>query len=179
MWTLLIGAAILIAVIVIYNSLIKLRVQADNAWSDIDVQLKRRYDLIPNLVEVVKGYAAHERGTFEAVIAARSRAMAALGPAARAEAEGELQQTLKSLFALSEAYPQLQAASNFRSLQDSLERIEDALQNARRYYNAVVRDLNTRVQQFPANLVAGAFGIHEREFFAIDEGQRQSPQVPF
>jgi LemA protein len=179
MWTVLIAAAVLAVAVLIYNSLVRLRVQADNAWADIDVQLKRRYDLIPNLVETVKGYAAHERGTLEAVIEARSRAMAAQGPAAKAEAEGELQRTLKSLFALSEAYPQLQAAENFRSLQDSLTRIEEAVQSARRYYNAVVRDLNTKIHQFPTNLVATVFGFREREFFQIAEAEREAPRVQF
>jgi LemA protein len=179
MWTILIAVAVVVVVILIYNSLVKLRVQSDNAWADIDVQLKRRYDLIPNLVETVKAYAAHERGTLEAVIDARSRAMSAQGPAAKAEAEGELQRTLKSLFALSESYPQLRAADNFRSLQDSLTRIEDAVQNARRYYNAVVRDLNTKIHQVPSNLVAGAFGIREREFFEISDGERAAPKVQF
>jgi LemA protein len=176
LWT-LITAALLLAVILVYNSLVKLRIQADNAWSDIDVQLKRRHDLVPNLVEVVKGYTAHERSTLEAVVEARSRAMTAQGPAARGEAEGQLQRSLGSLFALAESYPQLRAADGFRSLHQSLSAVEDALQNARRYYNAVVRDLNTRVQQFPSNLVAGAFGIREREFFQIAEGEQVVPNV--
>lgn len=179
MLTILIAAVIVIAVIVIYNSLVRLKVQADNAWADIDVQLKRRYDLIPNLVETVKGYAAHERQTLEAVIDARSRAMSAGGPAERAEAESMLTQTLRSLFALSEAYPDLRAADNFRSLQASLEQIEDAVQSARRYYNAVVRDLNTRIQQFPSNIVAATLGFSPREFFAIDEAERAAPKVSF
>src|SRR5690606_28779159 len=144
-----------------------LKVRAESAWSDIDVQLKRRHDLIPNLVETVKGYAAHEKGTFEAVVNARSRAMSAQGPAARAEAENMLSGALKSLFALAEAYPQLRAAENFGQLQQSLNAIEDAVQNARRYYNAVVRDLNTKIQQFPSNIIARSFGFREREFFEI------------
>ena len=179
MLTILIAAVIVVAVIMIYNSLVQLKVRADNAWADIDVQLKRRYDLIPNLVETVKGYAAHERQTLEAVIDARSRAMAAQGPAERAEAEGVLTHTLKSLFALSEAYPDLRAADNFRSLHDSLERIEEGVQSARRYYNAVVRDLNTRIQQFPSNLVAATFGFTPREFFEIGETERAAPKVSF
>ncbi|MGI9181386.1 MAG: LemA family protein [Longimicrobiaceae bacterium] len=182
MWVLLIVAVIIIiGVVVIYNSLVRLRVQADNAWSDIDVQLKRRYDLIPNLVETVKGYAAHEKGTLEAVIDARSRAINAqgAGPAARAEAEAGLAGALKSLFALSESYPQLQAAGNFRALQDSLGSIEEAVQNARRYYNAVVRDYNTRIHTVPSNVVAGAFGFQPREFFEIATAEREAPRVSF
>jgi LemA protein len=176
-WTIAAAAALLVLTILVYNSLVRLRNQADNAWSDIDVQLKRRHDLIPNLVEAVRGYTAHERDTLEAVVSARARAMSVEGPAARAAAEGDLQAALRSLFALSESYPQLQAANNFLSLQDSLGRVEDALQNARRYYNAVVRDLNTRVQQFPTNLVAAAFGIGEREFFSVAGDENQAPTV--
>jgi LemA protein len=157
MWPVLIIVALLVAVFFLYNGLVRLKVQADSAWSDIDVQLKRRHDLVPNLVETVKGYAGHERGTLEAVVAARSRAMSAQGPAARAEAETMLTGALKSLFALSEAYPQLRATENFGTLQSSLGNIEDAIQNARRYYNAVVRDLNTKILQFPGNLIARSF----------------------
>jgi len=139
---------ILIFLIGMYNALVRLKVQVDNAWADIDVQLKRRYDLIPNLVETVKGYAAHEKGTLEAVINARNRAMTATSPADKAQAENMLSGALKSLFALSEAYPQLRAIESFTSLQASLTQIEDNVQNARRYYNAVVRDLNTKIQQY-------------------------------
>jgi LemA protein len=179
MWAILILIALVLFVFVLYNGLVRLKVQADAAWADIDVQLKRRYDLIPNLVETVKGYAGHERGTLEAVIAARSRAMAATGPAEKAEAENQLTGALKSLFALSEAYPQLRAAENFASLQASLSSIEDAIQNARRYYNAVVRDLNTRILTFPSNLIARTFGFREREYFEIAEGERSVPKVSF
>jgi LemA protein len=140
---------------------------------------KRRHDLVPNLVETVKGYASHERGTLESVVEARSRAMSAQGPASRAEAENMLTGALKSLFALAEAYPQLRAAENFGQLQQQLAGIEDAIQNARRYYNAVVRDLNTKIQQFPSNLVARTFGFREREFFEIDDGERAVPRVSF
>src|SRR5690606_1883133 len=166
-------------VFVIYNSLIKLRVQADAAWSDIDVQLKRRYDLVPNLVETVKGYAAHERGTLDAVVEARSRAMMAQGPAEKAAAENALTGTLKSLFALAENYPQLRAVEGFTQLQGSLSQIEDAVQNARRYYNAVVRDLNTKIHQFPSNLVARTFGFRDREFFEAPEADGSVPRVRF
>ena len=175
----LILIVLVILVFVIYNGLVQLKVRADGAWSDIDVQLKRRYDLIPNLVETVKGYASHERGTLESVVEARSRAMSAQGPAAKAEAEGQLTGALKSLFALAEAYPQLRAAENFGQLQAQLGEIEDAVQNARRYYNAVVRDLNTRILQFPSNLVARTFGFREREFFQLAENERSVPRVSF
>ncbi|HXE79162.1 MAG TPA: LemA family protein [Vicinamibacterales bacterium] len=180
---LLVVAVVLgLAVIGIYNGLVKLKVQAENAWADIDVQLKRRHDLIPNVVEIVKGYASHERQTLEAVVSARSRAVSVQGsgPAERGQAEGALTAALRGLFALAEAYPQLRASENFAQLQHTLGQIEEAIQNARRYYNAVVRDLNTRVQQFPSNLVAGAFGFGTREFFEIaDETQREAPQVKF
>jgi LemA protein len=179
MWPILILIALVVAVFFIYNGLVALKVRADNAWADVDVQLKRRYDLIPNLVETVKGYASHEKGTLEAVIDARARAMAAQSPAEKAEAENVLTGTLKSLFALSESYPQLRAVESFTSLQASLGSIEDAIQNARRYYNAVVRDLNTRVMQFPSNLVARTFGFREREFFEIAESERTAPRVSF
>jgi LemA protein len=180
MWILLVLAAVAAVVIGIYNALVRLRVQSDNAWADVDVQLKRRYDLIPNLFETVQGYAGHEKGTLEAVIQARNRAIAAEGPAAKAEAEGMLGQALRQLFALAEAYPQLRAVESFTQLQATLAELEDAIQNARRYYNAVVRDLNTRIHQFPSNLVAGGFGFREREFFELgSEAERQPPQVSF
>jgi len=163
-----------------YNSLVRLKVQCDNAWADIDVQLKRRYDLIPNLVETVKGYAGHEKGTLEAVINARNRAMSATGPADKAQAENMLSGALKSLFALSEAYPQLRAIESFTSLQNSLTQIEDTVQNARRYYNAVVRDLNTKILQFPTNIFAGMLGFKQREFFEVTSAaEREAPKVSF
>ena len=163
-----------------YNGLVRLKVQCDNAWADIDVQLKRRYDLIPNLVETVKGYAGHEKGTLEAVINARNRAMSATGPADKAQAENMLSGALKSLFALSEAYPQLRAIESFTSLQNSLTQIEDTVQNARRYYNAVVRDLNTKILQFPTNIFAGILGFKEREFFEVTSAtEREAPKVSF
>ncbi len=174
-------AILALAVIVIYNGLVRLNVQTDNAWADIDVQLKRRHDLIPNVVESVKGYAGHERQTLEAVINARNRAVAAqaAGPAERAQAEGTLVGALRGLFALAESYPQLRAAENFAQLQATLAQIEDAVQNARRYYNAVVRDLNTRVQQFPSNILAGMFGFKSREFFEIPDTEKAVLQVKF
>ena len=179
---LILGVLVLIAgfLIVMYNALVRLKVQCDNAWADIDVQLKRRYDLIPNLVETVKGYAGHEKGTLEAVINARNRAMTATGPADKAQAENMLSGALKSLFALSEAYPQLRAIESFTSLQSSLSQIEDTVQNARRYYNAVVRDLNTKIQQFPTNILAGMFGFQPREFFEVTAAaEREAPKVSF
>jgi LemA protein len=163
-----------------YNSLVQLKVRSDSAWSDIDVQLKRRHDLIPNLVETVKGYAAHEKGTFENVARYRSAAMAATSTEDRAQAEGALTQALRGLLAVAEAYPQLQASQQFQSLQNSLNEIENALQNARRYYNAVVRDLNTRIQSFPTNIIAGIFNFKERQFFEITEpAERNVPAVKF
>jgi LemA protein len=180
-WVIL-GLVVLLVIILIgmYNSLVRLKVQTDNAWADIDVQLKRRYDLIPNLVETVKGYAAHEKGTLEAVINARNRAMTASSPADKAQAENMLSGALKSLFALSEAYPQLRAVESFTSLQNSLSEIEDNVQNARRYYNAVVRDLNTKIQQFPTNIFAGMLGFQPRQFFEVSgAAEREAPKVSF
>jgi LemA protein len=178
-----IAVVLLILVLIVvgmYNSLIQLRVQCDNAWSDIDVQLKRRYDLIPNLVETVKGYAAHEKGTLEDVVAARNRAMGSQGPAAKAEAEGALTAALRQVFALAEAYPQLRAVESFNQLQATLNQIEDSVQNARRYYNAVVRDLNTKIAQFPSNIIAGMFNFKPREFFEISApAERDVPKVSF
>lgn len=169
------------ALVAMYNGLVRLRVQADNAWSDIDVQLKRRHDLIPNVVETVKGYAAHEKGTLEAVVEARSKAVSvtSAGPAERGAAEGQLTTALRGLFALAENYPQLRAVESFTQLQTTLSQIEDAVQSARRYYNAVVRDLNTKIQTFPSNIVAGMFGFKPREFFQAQEEERAVPQVKF
>ena len=178
-------AGIIIVVLIawpisIYNRLVLLRNRFQNAYSQIDVQLKRRYDLIPNLVETVKGYAAHEKGTLEAVINARNRAMTATSPGDRAQAENMLSGALKSLFALSEAYPQLRAIESFTSLQTSLTQIEDTVQNARRYYNAVVRDLNTKIQQFPTNIFANMLGFKAREFFEVSApAEREAPKVSF
>ena len=180
-WVILIALVLLIVILIgMYNSLVRLKVTTDNAWADIDVQLKRRYDLIPNLVETVKGYAGHEKDTLEAVINARNRAMSASSPADKAQAENMLSGTLKSLFALSEAYPQLRAIESFTSLQNTLSQIEDTVQNARRYYNAVVRDLNTKIQQFPTNIFAGMLGFKPREFFEVTAPtEREAPKVSF
>ncbi len=171
---------LLVYVVAAYNGLVGLKVRAENSWADIDVQLKRRYELIPNLVETVKGYAGHETGTLETVVQARNRALSAQGPAAKAEAESALSRSLQSLFALGEAYPQLRAVEAFTRLQGSLSDIEEAIQNARRYYNAVVRDLNTKIQQVPSNIVAGMFHFTPREFFEItSSAERQAPKVSF
>src|SRR5512142_389069 len=177
---LVIVAAVIFFLIALYNGLVQLKVRADSAWSDIDVQLKRRHDLIPNLVETVKGYATHEKGTFENIAKWRSAAMSATAPADRAQAEGQLTMALKSLFAVAEAYPQLRANENFMSLQNSLAQIEGDVQNARRYYNAVVRDYNTRIQSFPANMFAGMFGFTPRQFFELETpADREVPSVKF
>ncbi|MGK9050496.1 LemA family protein [Xaviernesmea oryzae] len=180
----LIGIVVLVALyaVVIYNGLVKSRQMAEEAWSGIDVQLKRRADLIPNLIETVKGYAAHEKSTLEEVIELRNRAQAvpAGDVAGRAEAEGLLGQALGKLFALAEAYPDLKASQNFSELQASLETIESEIQMARRYYNGAARDLNVKVESFPSNLVAGQFGFAKRDYFEItDEADRAVPAVKF
>jgi LemA protein len=162
-----------------YNSLVQLRVRSESAWSDIDVQLKRRHDLIPNLVETVKGYAAHEKDTFENVAKFRSMAMQATGPVDKAAAENQLTGALKSLFAVAENYPQLQASQEFTQLQNSLNEIEDAIQNARRYYNAVARDLNTKIQSFPTNILAGMYGFQQKQFFEAAAADREPVAVKF
>jgi LemA protein len=178
--TLIVIGALALIIVFIYNGLVRLKVQCDNAWADIDVQLKRRYDLIPNLVETVKGYASHEKDTLDAVISARNRAMVAQGPHAKGEAEGMLAGALRQLFALAEAYPQLRAVESFTQLQQSLNQIEDHLQNARRYYNAVVRDFNTKIHQIPSNIVASMCGFKEREFFEVTAAaEREAPRVNF
>ncbi len=171
--------AIVVVLILIFNSLVQLRVRSESAWSDIDVQLKRRHDLIPNLVEAVKGYAAHEQGTFARVTQLRTEAMQATTPSARAQAEGQLTNALKSLFAVAENYPQLQASQQFSQLQSQISETEDNIQNARRYYNAVVRDLNTKIEQFPTNLLAGAFGFQEKQFFEAAAAEREPAAVKF
>ncbi len=173
-------AAIVIFAIVSYNRLVSLSQRTQSAWSDVDVQLKRRTDLVPNLVESVKGYAAHERGTLDAVIRARGAAVAAQTPESRAQAEGQLTQALHGLFALAESYPDLKASANFQALQASLGEIEDAVQSARRYFNAVVRDFNTTIEIFPSNLVAGLFQFREHAYFELERpGERQVPKVSF
>jgi len=161
-----------------YNRLARLRLLAVNAWSDIDVQLKRRHDLIPSLVETVKGAAGYERDTLEAVVAARNRALQASGPAALGPVERDLANSVRQIFALAEAYPEIRALESFLSLQRTLSEIEDHIQDARRYYNAVVRDLNTAIQQFPSNLVAGLFGFGPGEFFGLaDAAEAVTPTI--
>ncbi len=178
---LLVIIAVLILMFVgIYNGLVKLRNTSEQAWSDVDVQLKRRYDLVPNLVETVKGYASHEKDTFEKVVQARNQAMQATSPGDKAQAENFLQSTLKSLFALAEAYPDLKANQNFIQLQTELSNIEEQIQLARRYYNAVVRDLNTKIESVPSNIVANMFNFQKKEFFELESAEeRKAPQVSF
>jgi LemA protein len=169
-------------VIMIYNGLVAMRQRVGQAFADIDVQLKQRHDLIPNLVETVKGYAAHERGTLEAVVKARTVAVAAQGPAQQAAAENALSGALRQLFALSESYPDLKANSNFQQLQAELTDIENKLAAARRFFNNSVQEYNTGIQQFPAALFAGIFGFAPREFFDVGEDRKaldQAPQVKF
>lgn len=169
--------------IAVYNSLIKGRNQVDEAWSDIDVQLKRRYDLIPNLVETVKGYASHEKEVFQKVTEARAQALSAEkagDPAGVAKAENMLSGALKSLFAVSESYPELKANQNFLELQRDLTDTEDKIQASRRFYNGNVRDFNTSLQVFPRNIVASMFSFKEREFFELEnEAEREKPEVKF
>jgi len=172
-------ALIVIALIALYNRFVRYRNRVDNAWAQIEVQLKRRWDLIPNLVETVKGYAAHERGTFEAVTEARANAQRAEGPAATAAAEGILGQALGRLFAVAEAYPELQADENFRQLQDELAGTENRIAVSRQVYNDTVLTYNNAIQTFPGVVLAGPFGFAKREFFETDDTQREAPQVDF
>jgi len=163
-----------------YNGLVRGRNRVKESWSDIDVQLKRRYDLIPNLIETVKGYAEHERSTLDAVIQARSRAMGAQTVAEHAQAENMLSGALKSLFALSEAYPQLRAVESFAKLQDELSDTENKIQAARRFYNTNVMALNTMIESFPTNMIAGQFGFQKSEFFELNnEAAREPVPVKF
>lgn len=177
-----IALAIVVVVIlflwVSYNKLVKSRIRVDEAWSDITVQLKRRLDLIPNLVESVKGYAAHESGVFEAVTQARSNVMSAQGVKDTAAAENQFEGALKSLFAVAEAYPDLKANQNFIQLQQELVDTEDKIQASRRFYNGGVRDLNTVIQTFPSNIIAGMFGFKNRDFFELDEAQQKAAEKP-
>lgn len=168
-------AVIGFSVALIYNSLVTLKNRTDESWSDIDVQLKRRYDLIPNLVETVKGYAAHERELFEKVTVARASAMQAGNDHDKMAAENVLSGALKSLFAVSENYPDLKANQNFLELQKELSDTENKIQSARRFYNANVRDFNTKIEQFPSNLIAGSFLFTKREFFESDDEAVKNP----
>ena len=174
--------AFVLWIITIYNRLVTLRQRVNQSFADVDVQLKQRHDLIPNLVETVKGYAGHERGTLEAVVQARNTAMAAHGPAQQAAAENMLSSALRQLFALSEAYPDLKANQNFQQLQNELSDIENKLAAARRFFNNAVQEYNASIQQFPAALFAGSLGFGEREFFDVGEARAQldkPPQVKF
>ena len=180
LWIILGLAVVLITWLIgVYNSLIKLRNRTDEAWSDIDVQLKRRYNLIPNLVETVKGYATHERELFEKVTKARTAAMGAQDPADKAQAENALSGTLKSLFAVAENYPDLKANQNFLELQKELSDTENKIQAARRFYNGNVRDFNIKIQKFPNTLVAGMLGFKGRDFFEVEEEARGPVKVSF
>ncbi len=168
---LIIVVVVALLVIYIYNSLVRAKVRTDEAWSDITVQLKRRYDLIPNLVNTVKGYAKHEEKVFTKVTEARTKAMAAEGPAEAAKADNMFQAALKSLFAVAEAYPQLRASENFQKLQDEVTDTEDKIQASRRFYNGAARDLNIKIQTFPNNIFASLLGFKRREFFDVDQGE--------
>ena len=173
-------AVAVVALIAMYNGLIRFKVRVDEAWSDIDVQLKRRYDLIPNLVETVKGYAAHEQGTLQKVVEARAAAMQAGNTAEKAKTENMLSDTLKSIFALAENYPDLKANQNFLELQKELSDTENKIQAARRFYNGNVRDFNTKLQVFPTNIIGNMLGFKDREFFGIeDEKEKEAVQVKF
>lgn len=174
-----VGALILVgAVIYIYNSMVRAKVRTDEAWSDISVQLKRRLDLIPNLVESVKGYAGHEKQVFENVTKARANTLKAQGVAETAQAENQFEAALKSLFAVAENYPQLRATENFQQLQAELVDTEDKIQAARRFYNGAARDLNIKIQTFPTNLLAGALGFKMREFFEVDTTEAVAANQP-
>lgn len=175
-----VGAAAVVGIwlVALFNGLITLKNRVDESWSDIDVQLKRRYDLIPNLVETVKSYAAHEKEIFLKVAEARSLAMGAKSPGEHDKAENALTGTLKSLFAVAEAYPDLKASQNFLQLQDELSDTENKVQAARRFYNGNVRDFNTKMEKFPGNLISKSLGFVKREFFGIENGaEREVPKV--
>ena len=177
---LIIIAILAVGIIGIYNSLITLKNKVDEGWADIDTQLKRRYDLIPNMVEAVKGYAKHEKSTFENVTKARNMAMTATTPEEKAKAENMLTSTLKSLFAVAENYPELKANENFLNLQNTLKEIEEHIQLSRRYYNATVKDFNTKIELFPNNIIAGPFGFKKRQYFEItNEKERENVKVSF
>ena len=180
LWVIL-GVVLLVVLygIVQYNALIRLRNRIESAWSQIDVQLQRRYDLIPNLVETVKGYAGHEKAVFENVTEARANAMNPHGPAEQAQAENMVTSALKSLFAVAEAYPDLKANQNFAGLQEELSGTEGKIAYARQFYNDSVQSYNTKIQTFPTNLIAGPFGFKEREYFEADEAGRGPVQVQF
>lgn len=170
---------IILWLIFTYNRLVKLRIMTDQAWSDVEVQLKRRHDLIPNLIESVKGYASHERNTLEEIVKLRNSAIEATSPEKKIEAENMLTKALRQLFALAENYPDLKASANFQKLQDELAKIEDILSQARRYFNAVVRDYNTSISIFPNNLIASLLGFLPKTFFETEEEEKAVPTVKF
>lgn len=177
---LIIGGVLVLWLIGTFNGLVRARNRVKEAWADIDVQLKRRYDLIPNLVETVKGYAKHESGVFEQVTKARAAAMGARTVEEHAQAENALAGTLKSLFAVAEAYPELKAGANFAKLQDELTDTENKIQASRRFYNSNVLVMNTKIETFPTNMIAGMFGFHKEQFFEITEtAQREPVKVSF
>lgn len=175
---LVILGVIALFIIVIYNGLVRAKTRVDEAWSDITVQLKRRLDLIPNLIETVKGYAKHEKTVFENVTKTRAQAMSAQGPKEEAKADNMLQEALKSLFAVSENYPDLKANENFKALQDELVDTEDKIQASRRFYNGAARDLNIKIKTFPNIIFAGPLGFKEYEFFEVDEGEKATVKKP-
>ena len=183
--TIIVAVVVLLIIIVIavcagtYNSFVKMRNTCEEAWATIDVYLKKRYDLIPNLVETVKGYAKHESGTLEKVIAARNAAMSADAPRDKIAAENALTGTLRSLFAVAEAYPQLQANTNFLDLQNQHKQNEAELANARKYYNATVRQINTKMETFPSNIIAGMMHLKKFDYYEIEEEERQNVKVQF
>lgn len=178
-WVLLAAAGLLvIAVVAIYNSLVRSKVRVEEAWSDITVQLKRRVDLIPNLIETVKGYAKHEKGVFEEVTKARAAVTSAGSVGETAQADNMLTGALKSLFAVAEAYPDLKASDNFKELQAELVDTEDKIQAARRFYNAAVRDLNTKIQVFPTVIFAKMLGFSSREFFELEQQEQEAAEKP-
>lgn len=179
MWiALAVIAVLLIIVVLIYNGLVRAKVRVEEAWSDITVQLKRRSDLIPNLVNAVKGYAKHEKEVFQKVTEARTAIMDAKGVKETAQADNMFEGALKSLFAVAEAYPDLKASDNFKQLQDELVDTEDKIQAARRFYNGSVRDLNTKIQVFPTNIFASVLGFKSREFYEVEEAEKESIQKP-
>jgi LemA protein len=169
---------LLLSVVFIYNSLVRLKVRTDEAWSDIEVQLKRRYDLIPNLVSTVQGYATHEKDVFEKVAEVRANALSAQTVGQAAQADNQFQSALKSIFAVAENYPQLRASENFQQLQGEITDTEDKIQAARRFYNGAVRDFNTKIQTLPNSLFAGMLGYKPREFFDVDASQEAAVAEP-
>lgn len=175
---LIVAGVFVLAIIFIYNSLVRLKNRTDEAWSDIDVQTKRRYDLIPNLIDTVKGYAKHEKSLFEKVTKARTNAIKAEGPAEQGKAENVLTDALKSVFAVAENYPDLRATENFQKLQDELSDTENKIMAARRFYNANVRDLNTKIETFPTNFFNKILKFKKREFFELDESEAAAAKQP-